>query len=133
MELGMKVYFEATAKVRPDLKNYSSVFDVEIPGWDNPGTFHSVDLWFVFESLAACWRPFTGKHYDMARQICNYVSNCIKSGDPNGLDVDGTPQPEWKPYTQCKAQMYYGDKPQQLEEESISPVVKFLTDFYLPE
>ena len=21
-------------------------FDADIPGWDQPGTFHSVDLWF---------------------------------------------------------------------------------------
>ena len=41
-----------------------------MPGWDNPGTFHSSDLWFWFETLAKCWRPFTGRHYDLARQMC---------------------------------------------------------------
>ncbi len=80
-------------------KNYYYRFDVDIPGWDNPGKFHSVDLWFFFETLAKCWRPFTGKHYDIARLICNYYCNFIKSADPNGLDSDGLQMPEWSTYT----------------------------------
>ena len=133
MELGMRLYFEATAKTHPEIRNYSAVFDGDIPGWDNPGTFHSSDLWFVFESLASCWRPFTGEHYDLARKICNYVSNFIKSGDPNGLDIDGTPLPEWKDYGVCKGQMYYGDNCKQMDDCSVSPVMKFLVDYYLPK
>ena len=46
-----------------------------------------------------CWRPFVGKHYDLARQMCNYWTNFAKKGNPNGLDADGTPMPEWRPYT----------------------------------
>lgn len=75
------------------------LFNPDIPGWDNPGTFHSVDLWFFFETLGLCWRPFVGRHFDLARQICNYLTNFIKTGDPNGNDADGTPMPEWKAYT----------------------------------
>ena len=73
-------------------------FGPEIPG-DDAGAFHSSDLWFEFETLAKCWRPFKGKHYDLARQMCNYWTNFAKSGDPNGLDADGTPMPKWTPYT----------------------------------
>lgn len=80
-------------------KLYYYDFDAEIPGWDNAGTFHSVDLWFFFETLAKCWRPFVGKHYDLARKMCNYWANFIKSGDPNGNDADGKPMPHWEPYT----------------------------------
>ena len=76
---------------------YYGVFDAEIPGWDHPGTFHSVDLWFYFETLAKCWRPFKGAHLDLARQMCNYWANCVKTGDPNGPDADGALMPEWKP------------------------------------
>lgn len=72
---------------------YAYNFDADIPGWDNPGTFHSVDLWFFFETLAKCWRPFTGKHYDLARQMCDYWVNFIRSGDPNGMDSQGKPLP----------------------------------------
>lgn len=78
---------------------YYYEFAPHIPGWDNPGTFHSVDLWFFFETLAKCWRPFTGKHYDLARQMCNYWTNFMKTGDPNGEDCDGTPMPRWDSYT----------------------------------
>lgn len=74
---------------------YAYQFDAEIPGWDHPGTFHSVDLWFFFETLAKCWRPFTGKHYDLARQMCDYWANFIRTGDPNGLDSQGKPLPLW--------------------------------------
>ena len=96
--------------------NYYYCFDPDIPGWDNPGTFHSVDLWFFFETLAKCWRPFAGRHYDLARQMCNYYSNFIKTGDPNGNDADGTPMPVWEPYTASNhAEMIFtkdGAKPQ---------------------
>lgn len=74
---------------------YAYRFDAEIPGWDNPGTFHSVDLWFFFESLAKCWRPFTGKHYDLARQMCDYWANFIRTGDPNGTGSHGEQLPAW--------------------------------------
>jgi len=80
-------------------KNYMYVFDPSIPGWDDPGTFHSSELWFVFESLAKCWRPFKGAHYDLARKMCNYWTNFARTGDPNGPDADGTPMPEWKSAT----------------------------------
>lgn len=74
---------------------YAYNFDADIPGWDNPGTFHSVDLWFFFETLAKCWRPFTGKHYDLARNMCDYWCNFIKTGDPNGKDSQGCELPLW--------------------------------------
>ena len=41
-----------------------------------------------------------GRHYDLARQMCNYWANFIKTGNPNGEDVDGSPMPEWFPYTE---------------------------------
>ncbi len=89
---------------------YYAVFNPEIPGWDNPGTFHSSDLWFYFESLAKCWRPFKGKHYDLARLMCNYWANFVKCGDPNGKDADGEDMPIWKPYTdETPCRMIFGD------------------------
>ena len=70
-------------------------FDADIPGWDNPGTFHSVDIWFFFETLAKCWRPFVGKYYDLARQMCNYWTNFICCGNANGKDSTGDDMPQW--------------------------------------
>ena len=77
---------------------YTYLFDGDIPG-DNQGAFHSSELWFMFETLAKCWRPFVGKHYDLARKMCNYWANFAKTGDPNGVDIDGTPMPVWEKYT----------------------------------
>lgn len=82
--------------------NYAYIFDVDIPGWDNPGKFHSVDLWFWFETLAKCWRPFKGGAYDSARKMCNYLCNFIKNGNPNGNDCDDTPMENWKPFSSAK-------------------------------
>jgi para-nitrobenzyl esterase len=78
---------------------YFYEFDHDIPGEDRPGPYHGSELWFTFDSLARCWRPFTGKHYDLARQVCTYWTNFVKTGNPNGLDSDGTPLPDWQAYT----------------------------------
>ena len=63
-----------------------------------------VILWFFFETLAKCWRPFDGHHYDLARQISSYFVNFIKTGNPNGNDYNENKLPEWKPY--CDADRY---------------------------
>ena len=80
-------------------KFYCYNFDPDIPGEDNPGTFHSVDLWFWFETISKCWRPFRGRHYDLARKMANYFADFVKTGNPNGLDDDGTAMEEWKAYS----------------------------------
>ena len=77
---------------------YYYTFGPVIPG-DTAGAFHSAELWFIFETLNKCWRPFDGHHYDLARKMANYWVNFAKTGDPNGVDQDGTPMPEWKKYT----------------------------------
>lgn len=98
IEQSVKALFAAKRRSGCNNDNYYYRFEPDIPGWDNPGTFHSVDLWFFFETLAKCWRPFVGRHYDLARQMTNYICNFIKTGNPNGNDSDGTPLPEWKPF-----------------------------------
>ena len=104
-------------------------FDADIPGPDQPGTFHSVDLWFFFETLAKCWRPFTGKHYNVSRQMCNYMTNFIKTGNPNGVDIDGTPLPEWKAYTkEHNSGIVFGKENCYGEENSDSAFVDFLVE-----
>jgi para-nitrobenzyl esterase len=81
-------------------KGYVYCFDPDIPGWDDPGTFHSSDLWFWFETLAKCWRPFVGRHYDLARQMCDYFCNFIKTSNPNGKDLNGETLPQWGAWTE---------------------------------
>lgn len=98
IESAVKAVFEKTAKNGNNSCYYYS-FECDIPGWDNPGTFHSVDLWFFFESINKCWRPMVGRHYDLARKMANYWAEFIKNGNPNGEDCDGTKMPEWRPYS----------------------------------
>ncbi len=76
-------------------------FDPDIPGdgVDYPGTFHSCDLWFFFDTLGKCHRPYEGRHFDLARQMSDYFAQFIKTGDPNGTGSDFRPLPKWECYT----------------------------------
>jgi len=96
-ELAARLFCEVVAE-QGEQPVFGYSFGPEIPS-DDAGAFHSSDLWFEFETLAKCWRPFKGKHYDLARQMCNYWTNFARSGDPNGPDADGTPMPKWTPYS----------------------------------
>lgn len=98
IECYVKALYETDIERGGDKRRYYYSFDIEMPGDDHPGSFHSCELWFFFETLAKCHRPFTGKYYDVARQMCNYYCNFIKTGDPNGVDIDGTEMPKWEEY-----------------------------------
>jgi len=110
------------------LTEYFYSFGPEIPGWDNPGAFHSSDLWFVFETLAKCWRPFKGKHYDLARQMCNYWTNFAKTGDPNGPDNDGAPMPVWEKFTNEDPRSMMFEDTSFMQTEPERPAVKLLLE-----
>ena len=126
VELAIRTMVDAAEITGSTQPLYFYNFDAEIPGWDNAGTFHSVDLWFFFETLAKCWRPFVGKHYDLSRQMCNYWANFIRCGDPNGMDADGTPMPVWKPCTAKEpACMVFGDRSEPVTAQP-APVMDFL-------
>ena len=101
VELAIRALCRRRAEKGAKSPCYIYEFGPEIPGWDNPGAFHSSDLWFFFETLAKCWRPFTGKHYDLARQMCNYWAAFVKTGDPNCTDADGAAQETWKPWDEA--------------------------------
>ncbi len=94
----------------PNLYYYR--FDPEVPGdWtgEMPGTFHSCDLWFFFETLGKCHRPYSGRAFELARQMCDYVANFVKTGDPNGTGWDAEPLPAWRPYLASDpAEMNFG-------------------------
>ncbi len=40
-----------------------------MPGEENHTSFYGSELWFAYDSLGRSWRPFVGKHYDLARKI----------------------------------------------------------------
>lgn len=74
---------------------YTYRFRPSVPGDDAPGCFHSCDLWFFFDTIDMCSRPYTGVHFDLASKMCDYFSNFIKSGDPNGMSRAGERLPVW--------------------------------------
>ncbi|CAI6077327.1 carboxylesterase/lipase family protein [Cohnella sp. JJ-181] len=130
IEYAIRVAGRANAETGAHLPLYYYNFDADIPGWDNPGTFHSVDLWFFFETLAKCWRPFVGKHYDLARQMCQYWANFIRSGDPNGQDLTGEDLPRWETYTpEAPFGMRFADKAE-LASERPDELMAFLVRQY---
>lgn len=130
IEYAIRIAAKANSDTGAHTPLYYYNFDAEIPGWDNPGTFHSVDLWFFFETLAKCWRPFVGKHYDLARQMCNYWANFIRSGDPNGLDSTGDRLPQWEPYTsEAPYGMLFADQAE-FSKQQPSEIMKFLMQQY---
>ena len=122
---------QLAARTNPDNPLYAYVFAADIPGWDNPGTFHSVDLWFFFETLAKCWRPFKGRHYDLARKMCDSWVNFIRSGDPNGADSHGEPLPEWPPLKAGAPVRMRFDMAPAAESCRASELVNLLMDAYL--
>ena len=130
IECAVKNVFTKLSELGTGRNYYYYRFNPDIPGWDKPGSFHSVDLWFWFETLAKCWRPFVGRHYDLARQMCDYICNFIKKGDPNADEDDkDSDLPEWRTYsTKDKAEMNF------IREGSIpttgnTPLVDFITDY----
>ncbi|GMK41238.1 carboxylic ester hydrolase [Paenibacillus sp. CCS19] len=128
IEYAIRIAGQANADTGINLPMYYYNFDAEIPGWDDPGTFHSVDLWFFFETLAKCWRPFVGKHYDLARQMCHYWANFIRCGDPNGKDATGDDLPRWEPYApKAPYGMRFAEQAEFVREQP-SDMMKFLTE-----
>ena len=105
-------------------KVYSYFFQHDIPGNDDAGSYHGSDLWFFFDSLNRSWRPFSGKHYDLARQVSSYLVNFVATGNPNGIDAIGEPLPQWDDYNaETRMEMQFGDVPQQVSQPPIDDVL----------
>lgn len=127
-ELGTKEAFLGENSQNEPKNCYYYRFIPDIPGEDNAGIFHSVDLWFFFETLAKCTRPFDGRHYDLARQMCDYWANFIKTGNPNGFDINGNKLPQWKLYTDTdRSEMLFTSDGAKASAEQ-SRLVRFLLD-----
>ncbi len=119
IELAIRLYQKYCEQNNNTAQNFFYEFNVPIPGSDNPGTFHSVDLWFFFETLAKSWRPFSGFHYDVARGMCDYLCNFIKTGNPNGEDSNGNSLPPWTAFSsENNAKMIFDSA---LHQEKVEP------------
>jgi len=130
MGIGNRLMAAVCAKQGLDFYYYT--FGVSIPG-DDAGCFHSCDLWFQFETLMKCWRPFNGHHLDCARKICNYWTNFAKNGDPNGKDSDGSDMPVWTPYTESSPYGILLYDEIGMEKEPLNAAEQFMVDINLKE
>ena len=57
-------------------------FEHNLPECDK-GTFHSSDLWYVFNNLDKSWRKFAEYDQNLASEIMERVVAFAKNGDPN--------------------------------------------------
>lgn len=84
---------------------YLYYFDRCQPG-DDAGAFHAADLYYVFGTLYRNWRPFEDTDFRIADDMIDYVSNFVKTGDPNG---DGLAQ--WEPAGESGQRfLHFGDE-----------------------
>lgn len=75
--------------------SYLYLFNRKLPG-DDAGAFHSGELWYIFETMDRCWRPWEDRDRELSRVLSQYWANFAKNLDPNGEGL-----PVWKPYTQA--------------------------------
>lgn len=75
-----------------DMNVYTYFFDQDIPAHEGAandefyGCFHSTELWYTFNSMRDVegQRKWRESDYELADQMTDYISNFVKTGDPNG-------------------------------------------------
>ncbi len=74
-----------------DNRGYVLYFDIDAPGTDNNGAFHSSELRYAFHTLSKSHRPYDSRDEEISDLILDYISSYAESGDPNGPG-----RPEWR-------------------------------------
>lgn len=102
-----------------EIPAYCWFFDRQLPGNDN-GAWHSSDLWYWFGTLENCWRPMTEKDIFLSGQMTDYLTNFVKTGNPNGENL-----PTWQPTTSRQKQVLrLGEREAEMGEVSRGKLVK---------
>ncbi|MDD6159509.1 MAG: carboxylesterase family protein, partial [Oscillospiraceae bacterium] len=99
---------------------YLYYFDRQQPGENKFGAFHAADLYYAFGTLYRNWRPFDEVDYRISHDMIDYITNFVKTGDPNGAGLA-----TWEPATVESQQfMHFGDE----EAAMMTPDKSFLND-----
>ncbi|MBE5845856.1 MAG: carboxylesterase/lipase family protein [Butyrivibrio sp.] len=77
-------------KFAKENNGYVLFFDIDAPGDDKNGAFHSSELRYVFDTLGKSHRPYTNRDEEVSHLLIDYIVSFAESGDPNG-DV----RPRW--------------------------------------
>lgn len=104
------------------------VYDLarDLPG-DDKGPFHAADLWYVFKTFMRAWRPWTGRDFEVARDMNTYWANFAKNHNPNGAGL-----PVWEPYTAAKPEvMYFGNEKTEMKKLDENQRVAFRKKYLL--
>lgn len=56
------------------------------------GSYHSAELWYVFETQERSWRAYTARDRELARRMADHWCSFVSSGNPNAPGLD-----EWNP------------------------------------
>ncbi len=104
---------------------------VDQPRPEDPlGTSHGVDVDYFFDNLYYMRKAHVGADYDVSRQANLYFTNFAKNGDPNGVDHDGAPLPNWTPYTAADPREMRFKGGAHMEDKQ-SDLMRFLIDYSL--
>ena len=117
--LALTMSFSLTTTANLRQAALTTTYDPEIPGWDYPGAFHSSELWFVFETLAKCWR-FSGTKPTILHGWCATWTIREKTRNPERCDADGTRRCRWKPYTKRARSCIFNDTPESSQRTKVS-------------
>ena len=61
----------------------------QLPG-DDWGAFHGAELWYMFDTMDRCWRPWEEADYKLRDEIMDYWTGFMKNGVPGD---------DWRPCT----------------------------------
>jgi carboxylesterase type B len=96
---------------------YTYLWDHALPGPDAPrfGAFHSSEVPYFLNTLyAAPARPFVEADHRIADMMSSYITNFVKTGNPNGKGL-----PRWDPV---------GDKPEVMEVGDSTKPIPLVSD-----